>query len=110
MPIYVYRCEQCGLQFEKRQSFSDQPLTQCESCHGRVHKVLQPTAIVFKGPGFYCTDHKSPSGASNGTNGHSSDSASTKGNGSSPENGAAAASSSTEKKDSTTSAAAASKA
>ncbi|MHB0869952.1 MAG: FmdB family zinc ribbon protein [Chloroflexota bacterium] len=71
MPVYVYQCEECGAQVEKRQSFSDAPLTECESCHGRLHKVLQPTAIVFKGSGFYCTDSKSPSGASNGKNGSS---------------------------------------
>jgi putative FmdB family regulatory protein len=85
LPIYVYRCEHCGSQFEKRQSFSDQPLTECESCHGRVYKVLQPTAIVFKGSGFYCTDHKATSSAGNGTNGNSTGSESSDGNGSSTE-------------------------
>ncbi|MGE5619093.1 MAG: FmdB family zinc ribbon protein [Sphingomonadaceae bacterium] len=69
MPVYVYECEDCGALIEKRQSFSDAPLTECESCHGRLHKVLQPTAIVFKGSGFYCTDNRSSSGGSNGRNG-----------------------------------------
>ena len=82
MPVYVYRCEECGSQLEKRQSFSDQPLTVCESCHGRVHRVLQPAAIVFKGSGFYSTDHRSSSGtASNGTNGQSNGSDTDKSNG-----------------------------
>ncbi len=68
MPVYVYRCEDCGVEFEKRQSFSDAPLTECESCHGPVRKLLQPSAVIFKGSGWYCTDHKSPSGQ-NGING-----------------------------------------
>ena len=62
MPVYVYRCEACGTEVEKRQSFHDAPLTECELCHGRLQKVLQPTPIVFKGSGFYATDHRSPSG------------------------------------------------
>lgn len=70
MPVYVYRCEDCGTEIEKRQSFHDAPLTECEQCHGRLRKVFQPTPIVFKGSGFYATDHRSPSG-SNGGNGSS---------------------------------------
>ncbi len=66
MPVYVYRCEDCGAELEKRQSFHDAPLTECERCHGRLRKVFQPTPIVFKGSGFYATDHRSPSGMTNG--------------------------------------------
>jgi len=63
MPIYTYRCEDCGLQFEKQQSFSDQPLVRCPDCGKRaLKKVYQPVGIVFKGSGFYATDHHSPSG------------------------------------------------
>ncbi len=68
MPLYVYRCEDCGSQFEKRQSFSDEPLTVCESCHGRLRKLLQPSTIIYKGSGFYSTDYRSKSGG-NGRNG-----------------------------------------
>ena len=65
MPIYTYRCESCGVQFEKNQKFSDAPLTRCPECGKKsLRKVYQPVGIVFKGSGFYATDHRSPSGAS----------------------------------------------
>lgn len=70
MPLYVYRCEDCGCQFEKRQSFADAPLTVCESCQGVVRRVLQPSTIIYKGSGFYSTDYRSKSGG-NGGNGSS---------------------------------------
>lgn len=63
LPVYVYRCEQCGRELEKRQSFSDAPLTECEACHGALRKVLSPAAIIYKGSGFYSTDHNGKSGA-----------------------------------------------
>ena len=56
---------------EKRQSFSESPLTKCESCGGRLQKILQPTTIIYRGSGFYSTDHSSKSGG-NGRNGGSS--------------------------------------
>ena len=63
MPIYTYRCENCGVQFDRRQKFSDEPLTICPECEtATLHKVFQPVGIVFKGSGFYSTDHRSPSG------------------------------------------------
>jgi putative FmdB family regulatory protein len=65
MPIYTYRCESCGVQFERQQSFTDQPLTRCPECNKKtLRKVYLPVGIVFKGKGFYATDHRSPSGAS----------------------------------------------
>lgn len=65
MPIYTYRCENCGVQFERYQKFEDQPLTWCPDCNKRaLRKVYQPVGIVFKGSGFYATDHRSPSGQS----------------------------------------------
>ncbi len=71
MPVYVYRCRDCGSQLEKRQYFTDSPLTRCEACGGRLQKVLQPTTVIYKGSGFYSTDHSSKSGG-NGHNGSSS--------------------------------------
>jgi len=63
MPIYTYRCESCGVQFERQQSFNDTPLKTCPECRKKSHKkVMTPVRIVFKGSGFYSTDHKSPSG------------------------------------------------
>ncbi|MGB8215439.1 MAG: zinc ribbon domain-containing protein [Anaerolineales bacterium] len=65
MPVYVYQCENCGVQFEKQQSFSDHPLVRCPECGKKaLKKVYQPVGIVFKGSGFYATDHHSPSGQS----------------------------------------------
>jgi putative FmdB family regulatory protein len=58
MPLYVYKCEACGITFERRQSIHDQPLTVCPECKGHVHRVLQPVGIVFKGSGFYVTDNR----------------------------------------------------
>lgn len=64
MPIYTYRCESCGVRFEKTQKFSDAPLTRCPECGKKsLRKVYLPVGIVFKGSGFYATDNKSPSGA-----------------------------------------------
>jgi len=58
MPLYVYKCEQCGVTFERRQSIRDEPLAKCPECEGPVHRVLQPVGIVFKGSGFYVTDNR----------------------------------------------------
>jgi putative FmdB family regulatory protein len=63
MPVYTYQCANCGVQFDQHQSFSDQPLTRCPECGKKaLKKVYQPVGIVFKGSGFYATDHHSPSG------------------------------------------------
>src|SRR5512139_4096220 len=63
MPIYTYRCRSCGVQFDQQQKFSDAPLTRCPECSKKtLQKVFQPVGIVFKGSGFYSTDHRSPSG------------------------------------------------
>ena len=65
MPVYIYHCENCGVQFEKQQSFVDHPLVRCPECGKKtLKKVYQPVGIVFKGSGFYATDHHSPSGQS----------------------------------------------
>jgi putative FmdB family regulatory protein len=64
MPIYIYRCKNCGVQFERHQSFTDEPLKRCPECNkNSLRKVLTPAGIVFKGSGWYATDHKSASGA-----------------------------------------------
>ena len=63
MPIYTYRCESCGVQFDRRQSFDDEPLKICPECQTEtLRKVYLPVGIVFKGSGFYATDNRSPSG------------------------------------------------
>ena len=64
MPIYTYRCENCGVQFERQQSFTDTPLKTCPECRKKaLKKVITPSKIIFKGSGFYSNDYKSPSGS-----------------------------------------------
>ena len=58
MPIYVYKCHECGITFERFQHFSEEPLKVCPECNGPVVRVIQPVGIIFKGSGFYVTDHK----------------------------------------------------
>jgi putative FmdB family regulatory protein len=66
MPIYTYRCTECGVEFEQHQNFSDLPLTKCPECGKKsLRKVFTPAGIIFKGSGWYATDHRSPSGAVN---------------------------------------------
>jgi putative FmdB family regulatory protein len=57
VPIYEYRCDDCGVSHEIFQKMSDQPLEKCEACGGVLRKVLHPVAIHFKGSGFYTTDY-----------------------------------------------------
>jgi len=58
MPTYGYRCGNCGHQFEIVQRISDEPLTTCPKCQGKLSKMLYPVGISFKGSGFYTTDYK----------------------------------------------------
>lgn len=58
MPIYGYRCTNCGHEVEVLQSMSAAPLTVCETCGGRLEKKLYPVGVHFKGTGFYSTDYK----------------------------------------------------
>jgi putative FmdB family regulatory protein len=61
MPLYEYQCQECGLRFERRQSFSEEPVETCPDCTGAVVRLIQPAGIIFKGSGFYVTDHRSKS-------------------------------------------------
>ncbi len=64
MPLYSYRCENCGVEFERQQSFNEEALKVCPECRKKTLKrVISPVHVVFKGSGFYATDHRSPSGA-----------------------------------------------
>ena len=64
MPTYQYRCTECGGQLEAVQKFTDDPLTVHDDCGGRLRKVFSPVGIVFKGSGFYRTDSRKGSTAS----------------------------------------------
>lgn len=63
MPIYEYECDSCRIRFERLQHFKDDPIKECPECGGAVHRVLQPVGIIFKGSGFYITDHRQLSSA-----------------------------------------------
>ena len=81
MPTYAYACTECDHRFEVVQSFSEDSLTVCPECGGRLRKVFNAVGIVFKGGGFYRTDSRSgpavPAGSASakGDGGSSSSSA-----------------------------------
>jgi putative FmdB family regulatory protein len=63
VPTYAYACTDCDHSFEAVQSFSDDSLTDCPQCHGRLRKVYANVGVVFKGSGFYRNDSRTESGA-----------------------------------------------
>lgn len=69
MPIYEYRCDECGNTFDMLQRFSDAPVETCGLCGSAVRKVLHPAAIHFKGSGFYTTDYARRSSSSPSSSG-----------------------------------------
>ena len=58
MPTYQYSCTECGHFFEQVQSFTEDSLTVCPECQGRLRKVFNAVGVVFKGSGFYRTDSR----------------------------------------------------
>lgn len=58
MPTYEYECTACAHRFEVMQRFSDEPLSQCPECRGRLRKVFHAAGIIFKGDGWYATDSR----------------------------------------------------
>ncbi|MGV9994294.1 FmdB family zinc ribbon protein [Streptomyces sp. NPDC003374] len=64
MPTYQYQCTECGEGLEAVQKFTDEALTQCPSCSGRLKKVFSAVGIVFKGSGFYRNDSRGSSSSS----------------------------------------------
>ena len=62
MPLYEYQCDHCGELFEIIQKFSDDPLSECELCGGKLERLLSPPSILFKGDGWYVTDYGSKNG------------------------------------------------
>src|SRR5579884_1374984 len=104
MPTYEYLCQTCSHRFEKWQKMTDEALTECPECGGHIRRVFFPAGIVFKGHGFYKTDHGNGSiPASNGETAKS-DSAATKdssNNGSTPSSGSGESSASAKSSEST---------
>lgn len=64
MPTYQYACTACGHAFEQYQSFSEDALTVCPACDGKLRKVFSAAAVTFNGSGFYRTDSRSSSSSS----------------------------------------------
>ncbi|MFF5161083.1 FmdB family zinc ribbon protein [Streptomyces sp. NPDC000348] len=105
MPTYQYQCTECGEGLEAVQKFTDDALTECPTCKGRLKKVFSAVGIVFKGSGFYRNDSRGsssssspasskPSGTSSSTS-SSSDSGSSASSGSSGSSGSSSSTSTT---------------
>ena len=60
MPTYEYECQDCGHRFEVFQRITEDPVSACEKCSGKVRKVILPVGIVFKGSGFHINDYRKP--------------------------------------------------
>jgi len=76
VPTYSYVCTECGDRFDKVQAFTEDALTTCEKCSGRLRKLFNSVGVVFKGSGFYRTDSREAGKKDKGS-----------GNGSSPNSG-----------------------
>ena len=66
MPLYAYRCTQCGHKFEKIQNFSTEPESVCPKCGGVLERPLTAPGLNFKGAGWYVNDYASKSSAPGG--------------------------------------------
>ncbi|MEU2521548.1 FmdB family transcriptional regulator [Streptomyces pseudogriseolus] len=107
MPTYQYQCTECGEGLEAVQKFTDDALTECPNCQGRLKKVFSAVGIVFKGSGFYRNDSRgsssSSSPASSKSSGSSSSSSSSSDSGSSSSSSSSSSTSSSGSSGSSTS-------
>lgn len=105
MPTYEYACTDCGDKSEVVQRFSDDPLTVCTECGGKLRKVFSPVGIVFKGSGFYRNDSRNGSrtssaakdGAGKDSNGSKADTSAGSSSAESGKNGSSGSDSSSSK-------------
>ncbi len=67
MPTYSYRCTECSTAFDIQQAFTDDALTECPTCQGRLRKVFSAVGVTFNGSGFYRTDSRSSGSGSSGS-------------------------------------------
>jgi putative FmdB family regulatory protein len=67
VPTYSYACTECGNRFDVVQAFTDDALTTCERCSGRLRKLFNSVGVVFKGSGFYRTDSREAKSSTNGS-------------------------------------------
>ena len=104
MPTYSYACTECDNRFDTVQAFSDDALTTCEKCSGRLRKLFGSVGVVFKGSGFYRNDSReSTKSSSNGSAKSSSEGSGSGEASSSSEKSSSSSSSSSEKSDSSSS-------
>jgi putative FmdB family regulatory protein len=108
VPTYSYACTECDNRFDAVQAFSDDALTTCEKCSGRLRKLFGSVGVVFKGSGFYRNDSRESTKSSSNGSAKSSSSSSSEGSSSSDtssssEKSSSSSSSSSEKSDSSSS-------
>jgi putative FmdB family regulatory protein len=104
VPTYSYACTECGNRFDVVQAFTDDALTTCEQCSGRLRKLFNSVGVVFKGSGFYRTDSRESTKSSTNGSAKSSSPSATNGSSSSEKSGSSEkSSSSSDKSDSTSS-------
>ena len=104
MPTYSYACTECDNRFDAVQAFSDDALTTCEKCSGRLRKLFGPVGVVFKGSGFYRNDSRESTKSSSNGSAKSNSSSSSEGSSSSDASSSSEkSSSSSEKSDSSSS-------
>jgi len=108
VPTYSYACTECDDRFDAVQAFSEDALTTCEKCSGRLRKLFGSVGVVFKGSGFYRNDSRESAKSSSNGSAKSSSSSSSEGSGSSDtssssEKSSSSSSSTSEKSDSSSS-------
>jgi putative FmdB family regulatory protein len=82
VPTYAYRCTECGNAFDVQQSFTDDSLTECPACSGKLRKLFSAVGVTFNGSGFYRTDSRA--GAGKGSSSIPASSSSSEGSSSTP--------------------------
>lgn len=87
MPTYSYACTECSNRFDVVQAFTDDALTTCEECNGRLRKIFGKVGVVFKGSGFYRTDSRDAGKTSSNGGGSPKAAASDSGSGGSSDGG-----------------------
>jgi putative FmdB family regulatory protein len=107
MPTYQYACTECGHAFEQFQSFSDDALTVCPECDGKLRKVFNAVGVVFKGSGFYRTDSRGSSSTATASSEKASSTSGSDSSGSTSSSDSSSKSSASSSSGSTSSAAAA---
>jgi len=58
VPIYEYECGLCGIRFERKQGFDEEPVAVCPECQGKARRIIHSVPVIFKGSGFYITDNR----------------------------------------------------